>query len=60
MRTISHYIPPAMFNHTCKKSSYNFLICSIEDYLSVDFRATPSTTLVASSSMIPLNTSIGT
>jgi len=43
-----------------QKSSYSFLICSIEDCLSAAFRARPSTTLAASSSVIPLNTSIGT
>jgi hypothetical protein len=43
-----------------QKSLYNFFTCSIELFLSATFGAKPSTTFAASSSVIPLNTSIGT
>ena len=43
-----------------RKSSYSFFTCSIESFLSAAFGARPSTTLAASSSVIPANTSIGT
>jgi hypothetical protein len=43
-----------------QKSLYNFFTCSIESFLSATFGARPSTTFTASSSVIPLNTSMGT
>lgn len=43
-----------------QKSLYNFFTCSIEALLSATLGANPSTTLAASSSVIPLKTSIGT